>query len=63
VNCTVEEAANKVRVAVLSERGPDPDDWALQVTRTIDEPLDDRPVIDTSRDEAITQPYDITTGS
>ncbi len=62
VSFTVDETPDEVRVTAMTERGRDPDDCALQVTRTLDEPLGDRPVIDASRDEVITQVYDITTG-
>lgn len=63
VSFTVDEAPDEVRVTAVSVRGPDPDDCALEVARTLDDPLGDRPVIDTSRDEVITRVYDITTGS
>lgn len=63
VSLTVDETPDEVRVTATTERGPDPGDCALQVTRTLDQPLGDRPVIDTSRDEVITQVHDATTGS
>lgn len=58
----VEETSEEVRVHAVTERGPDPDDCAMQQHVTLDEPLGNRAVIDVGAGERISQIYDGTDG-